>query len=171
MSHTTQTTNPRGDHRAMHGMAGKYLTFQLGREEYGLPVLKVREIIKLLDITAVPQVPPHVKGVINLRGKVIPVVDLRLKVGLPAQAYDDQTSIIVVEIAGAHGTIMMGVIVDTVSEVLNIAADEIEETPDFGDHVRTDYIRGVAKVKGTVKILFDLDRAFAVDHVDAGQVA
>lgn len=171
MSSTTQTTDGRGERRDMHGMAGKYLTFQLGREEYGLPVLKVREIIKLLDITAVPQAPPHVKGVINLRGKVIPVVDLRLKFALPPQAYGDQTSIIVVEIAGTHGKILMGVIVDTVSEVLNIAADEIEETPDFGDHVRTDYMRGVAKVKGTVRILLNLDRAFSADPAEASQVA
>jgi purine-binding chemotaxis protein CheW len=170
MSSTTQTTVQRSD---LAALAGKYLTFRLSREEYGLPVLKVREIIKLLEITAVPQSPPHVKGVINLRGKVIPVVDLRLKFSLPAQPYDEQTSIIVVEIAGAHGKILMGVIVETVCEVLNIAADEIEETPHFGDHVRTDYMRGVAKVKGTVKILLDLDRAFSVtvDPTEAVQVA
>ena len=147
------------------GAAGKYLTFGLGKEEYGLPVLKVREIIKLMDITAVPQAPPHVKGVINLRGKVIPVVDLRLKFRLPSQDYTERTSIIVVEVAGTHGNILMGVIVDSVSEVLNIVADEIEETPDFGDHVRTDYMRGVAKVKGTVKILLDLDKVLGTDGV------
>ena len=157
--------------RSMSGAAGKYLTFGLGREEYGLPVLKVREIIKLMDITAVPQAPPHVKGVINLRGKVIPVVDLRLKFQLPSQEYTDRTSIIVVEVAGTHGNILMGIIVDSVSEVLNIVADEIEETPDFGEHVRTDYMRGVAKVKGTVKILLDLDRVFAIEAVAAGQAA
>jgi purine-binding chemotaxis protein CheW len=168
---STTTTGDTSDRRDMHAMAGKYLTFRLGREEYGLPVLKVREIIKLLDITAVPQAPPHVKGVINLRGKVIPVVDLRLKFALPPQPYDEQTSIIVVEIAGLHSTIMMGVIVETVCEVLNIAADEIEETPNFGDHMRTDYMRGVAKVKGTVKILLDLDRAFSPDPAEASQVA
>jgi purine-binding chemotaxis protein CheW len=169
MSSTTK--GERSERRDMNGIAGKYLTFRLGREEYGLPVLKVREIIKLLDITSVPQAPPHVKGVINLRGKVIPVVDLRLKFALPPQAYDEQTSIIVVEIAGLHGKIMMGVIVEAVCEVLNIAADEIEETPDFGGHVRTDYMRGVAKVKGTVKILLDLDRAFSTDPAEASQVA
>ena len=153
------------------GVAGKYLTFGLGKEEYGLPVLKVREIIKLMDITAVPQAPPHVKGVINLRGKVIPVVDLRLKFQLPSQEYTERTSIIVVDVAGTHGNILMGIIVDSVSEVLNIVADEIEKTPDFGDHVRTDYMRGVAKVKGTVKILLDLDKVFAVEASTGVQAA
>jgi purine-binding chemotaxis protein CheW len=170
MSSTTQTTGER-DRRDLSALAGKYLTFRLGREEYGLPVLKVREIIKLLDITAVPQAPPHVKGVINLRGKVIPVVDLRLKFALPPVPYDEQTSIIVVEIQGGHSKILMGVIVETVCEVLSIVVDEIEETPHFGEHVRTDYMRGVAKVKGTVKILLDLDRAFSADSSDMSQVA
>jgi len=170
MSSTTQTTGDK-DRRDLSGLAGKYLTFRLGREEYGLPVLKVREIIKLLDITAVPQAPPHVKGVVNLRGKVIPVVDLRLKFALPPVPYDEQTSIIVVEIQGGHAKIQMGVIVETVCEVLSIAVDEIEPTPHFGEHVRTDYMRGVAKVKGTVKILLDLDRAFSADSSDMSQVA
>jgi purine-binding chemotaxis protein CheW len=124
---------------------GKYLTFALAQEEYGLPVLRVREIIKIMDITAVPQVPAHVKGVINLRGKVIPIVDLRLKVELEARR------------------LMLGVIVDSVSDVLNIAADEIEATPDFGERLDTTYMRGVAKIKGKVKILLDLDRILAVD--------
>jgi purine-binding chemotaxis protein CheW len=163
---TTQTAQ-----NAAAGSAGKYLTFGLGREEYGLPVLKVREIIKLMDITAVPQAPPHVKGVINLRGKVIPVVDLRLKFQLPSQDYTERTSIIVVEVEGTQGGILMGVIVDSVSEVLNISADEIEPTPDFGEHVRTDYMRGVAKVKGTVKILLDLDRVFSIEATAASQAA
>jgi purine-binding chemotaxis protein CheW len=170
MSSTTQTTGDK-DRRDLSALAGKYLTFRLGREEYGLPVLKVREIIKLLDITAVPQAPPHVKGVVNLRGKVIPVVDLRLKFALPPVPYDEQTSIIVVEIQGGHAKIQMGVIVETVCEVLSIAVDEIEPTPHFGEHVRTDYMRGVAKVKGTVKILLDLDRAFSADSSDMSQVA
>jgi purine-binding chemotaxis protein CheW len=141
-------------------LAGKYLTFALAGEEYGLPVLKVREIIKILDITAVPQAPHHVKGVINLRGKVIPVVDLRLKFGFPSQEYDERTCIIVVEVALQASKVMMGVVVDAVSEVLTITADEIEATPDFGEHVNTEFIRGVAKIKGRVKFLLDLDRIF-----------
>ena len=104
-------------------LVGKYLTFALGNEEYSVPVLKVREIIKIMDITAVPQVPEYVKGVVNLRGKVIPVVDLRLKFGFPAQDYTERTCIIVVEVALATGARMMGITVDHVSEVLNVAAE------------------------------------------------
>jgi purine-binding chemotaxis protein CheW len=141
-------------------LAGKYLTFALADEEYGVPVLKVREIMKVLAITGVPQAPPHVKGVINLRGKVIPVVDLRLKFGFPSQAYDERTCIIVVDVVLQAGRVMMGVVVDAVSEVLTITADEIEATPDFGEHVNTEFMQGVAKVKGKVKFLLDLDRIF-----------
>src|SRR5882672_3197769 len=141
-------------------LAGKYLTFALAGEEYGLPVLKVREIIKMLEITAVPQAPHHVKGVINLRGKVIPVADCRLKFGFPSQEYDERTCIIVVEVALQASKVMMGVVVDAVSEVLTITTDEIEATPDFGEHVNTEFIKGVAKIKGKVKCLLDLDRIF-----------
>ena len=159
--------------RAAQQLAGKYLTFALDHEEYGLPVLKVREIIKMMNITAVPQVPTCVKGVINLRGKVIPVIDLRLKFGFPAQDYTDRTSIIVVEVALEASRVMMGIVVDEVSEVLNIAPDEIEETPQFGDRVQTDYMSAVAKVKGTVKILLDLDRILGAEGSAAafGKVA
>jgi len=143
--------------------AGKYLTFTLAGEEYGVPVLRVREIIKMMDITEVPQVPPHVKGVLNLRGKVIPVVDLRLKFGFTKVDITSRTCIIVVEVALAASRVMMGVIVDHVSEVLNIVADEIAPTPEFGDRVCTDHIKGMAKVKGTVKILLDLDRVLGTD--------
>jgi len=151
--------------------AGKYLTFALAHEEYGVPVLKVREIIKMMDITTVPQVPPHIKGVINLRGKVIPIVDLRLKFGLPTQDYTERTCIIVVEVELAGRRLMLGMIVDWVSEVLNIATDEIEATPDFGERLETEYMRGVAKIKGSVKILLDLDRVLAADGVVAQAAA
>jgi purine-binding chemotaxis protein CheW len=154
--------------RSVQELAGKYLTFTLDREEYGLPVLKVREIIKMMDITAVPQVPACVKGVINLRGKVIPVIDLRLKFGFDAVDYTDRTSIIVVEVALQAGRVMMGIVVDEVSEVLNISIDEIEEVPQFGDRVCTDYMRAIAKLKGSVKILLDLDRILGSDNVAAG---
>jgi purine-binding chemotaxis protein CheW len=149
--------------RATQDLAGKYLTFALDHEEYGLPVLKVREIIKIMDITVVPQVPSCVKGVINLRGKVIPVIDLRLKFGFAAKDYTDRTSIIVVEVALPASRVMMGIIVDEVSEVLSITADEIEDTPEFGDRVTTDFMSGMAKVKGTVKILLDLDRILGAE--------
>ena len=144
-------------------LAGKYLAFALGQEEYCLPVLKVREIIKVMDITQVPQVPAHVRGVINLRGKVIPVIDLRLKFEFPAQDYTERTCIIVVEVSRSQANVMMGIVVDSVSEVLNIAGADIDLAPDFGGHVTTDYVMALAKVKGTVKILLDLDRVLDAD--------
>jgi len=140
---------------------GKYLVFHLGREEFGIRVLKVREIMGIQDITAVPQTLAHVKGVINLRGKVIPVVDLRLKFGLPPQEYTQRTCIIVVQVQGETGPILMGIVVDGVAEVLNLAAAEIENTPDFGDGTATPYLLGMAKVKGNVKILLEIDRVLS----------
>ena len=153
------------DHRRATGAGhgGKYLTFMLGREEYGLPVLKVREIIKLMDITHVPQVPAHVLGVINLRGKVIPVIDLRRKFGFANQDPTERTCIIVAEVTLNAAAVMMGVVVDAVSEVVTVAAAEIDDTPQFGGHHGTDYILGLAKVKGGVKILLDLDRVLGSD--------
>jgi purine-binding chemotaxis protein CheW len=145
------------------GLGGKYLTFTLGNEEYGLPVLKVREIIKVMDITQVPQVPAHVLGVINLRGKVIPVIDLRRKFGFPSLEYTERTCIIVADVDLAPARVMMGIVVDSVSEVLNVSDAEIDETPDFGGQNATDYLLGLAKVKGTVKILLDLDRVLGSD--------
>lgn len=153
--------------RAVTAAPGKYLTFALGSEEYGLPVLKVREIIKLMDITAVPQMPAHIKGVINLRGKVIPIVDLRLKFGLPVLAATERTCIVVAEVRIDERDVMLGVIVDAVSEVLNISAAEIEPPPDFGQRLDTDYMDGVAKIKGKVKVLLDLDRVLAADALFA----
>ena len=153
----------RTETRAMSAFAGKYLTFTLGHEEYGLPVLKVREIIKVMDITQVPQVPDHVLGVINLRGKVIPVIDLRRKFGFSSNENSEQTCIIVADVDLPQGRVMMGVVVDSVSEVLNITGTEIDDTPEFGGHYNTDYLLGLAKVKGTVKILLDLDRVLGSD--------
>ncbi len=111
---------------------GKYLTFLLGDEEYGIAILKIKEIIGMMPITYVPQTPEFVKGVINLRGKVIPVIDLRLKFGLESVGHTDRTCIIVVEIQGPAAMIQIGLVVDTVSEVLNIRADDIEDAPTFG---------------------------------------
>ena len=148
------TTASRCDLRA-----GKYLTFHLANEEFGIRVLKVREIMGLQEITAVPQTPHHVKGVINLRGKVIPVIDLRLKFGLPAAEYTQRTCIIVTQVAGEQSTtLLMGIVVDGVSEVLNLTGQEIEDTPDFGEDIGGEYLLGMAKVKGKVKILLDIDR-------------
>ncbi len=139
--------------------AGKYLTFQLANEEFGIRVLKVREIMGVQEITAVPQTPAHIKGVINLRGKVIPVIDLRLKFGVPAAEYTQRTCIIVTQVAGENSTMIpMGIVVDGVSEVLNLSGQEIEDTPDFGEDIGGEYLLGMAKVKGKVKILLDIDR-------------
>jgi purine-binding chemotaxis protein CheW len=139
-----------------HG--GKYLVFELGREEFGIRVLKVREIMGIQEITAVPQTAAHVKGVINLRGKVIPVVDLRLKFGMPEQQYTQRSCIIVVQVRGEAGPMLMGIVVDGVAEVLNLVAADIEDTPDFGQGATTSYLLGMAKVKGKVKILLDIDQ-------------
>jgi len=140
---------------------GKYLTFQLGDEEFGIRVLKVREIMGLQQITAVPQTPAHIKGVINLRGKVLPVIDLRLKFGLAAAEYTQRSCIIVTQVQGESAPVLMGIIVDGVSEVLNLAASEIEDTPDFGEEVSGHYLLGMAKVKGKVKILLDIDKVLS----------
>jgi purine-binding chemotaxis protein CheW len=136
---------------------GKYLTFELGHEEFGIQVLKVREIMGIQDITAVPQTPAYVKGVINLRGKVIPVVDLRRKFGLPEIEYTQRTCIIVVQVGGGNGAMLMGIVVDGVSEVLNLTSADIEDTPDFGVDVATSYLLGMAKIKGKVKILLEIN--------------
>jgi purine-binding chemotaxis protein CheW len=146
---------------------GKYLTFLLGREEFAIRVLKVREIMGIQDITAVPQTPGYVKGVINLRGKVIPVVDLRLKFCLPEMEYTQRTCIIVVRVQAGNISLLTGIVVDEVSEVLNLAAGDIEDTPDFGDGTgsATSYLLGMAKVKGKVKILLDIDRVLSNQEV------
>jgi len=141
--------------------AGKYLTFVLADEAYGLEILKVREIIKLMDITAVPQTPGYVKGVINLRGKVIPVVDLRLKFGLAEAKQTEETCIIVVDVGG----IEMGIIVDKVSEVLDIDGEDIEDTPTFGTDVDTLFILGMGKCEGSVKILLDIEKVLVASEV------
>jgi len=137
---------------------GKYLTFSLDSEEYGIGILKVKEIIGMMRITPVPQTPGFVKGVINLRGKVIPVIDLRLRFGMEAIGYSERTCIIVVEIQSSSGRLPIGIVVDAVSEVLNIKGSDIEETPTFGTRLETDYILGMAKMGGGVKILLDIDR-------------
>jgi purine-binding chemotaxis protein CheW len=140
---------------------GKYLTFTLAEEEYGIGILKVKEIIGMMPVTTVPQTPDYMKGVINLRGKVIPVVDLRLKFGMEAIAYTERTCIIVVEVTGDGKKIQIGILVDSVSEVLNIKAGDIEDTPNFGSHLNTDYILGMAKTGGRVKILLDIDKVLS----------
>jgi purine-binding chemotaxis protein CheW len=139
--------------------SGKYLTFLLGQESYGVEVLKVREIIRLQAITNVPRMPEYVKGVINLRGKIIPVIDLRIKFSLDKAEDTERTCIVVVHVCLSTGnSLQMGLIVDEVDEVLNILPGDLEETPDFGTKLDTEYILGMAKVKGTVKTLLDIDK-------------
>ncbi len=144
---------------------GKYLTFSLKEEEYGIGILKVKEIIGMMPVTSVPRTPDFVKGVINLRGKVIPVVDLRLKFAMPSIDYTDRTCIIVVEIDSDATTVLIGIVVDAVSEVLNIKESEIEETPKFGTSLNTEYILGMAKMEGGVKILLDIDKVLSQEEV------
>jgi len=144
---------------------GKYLTFIIGKEEFGVGVLKVREIMGIQDITAVPQTQPYSKGVINLRGKVIPVIDLRLKFGLPGIDYTQRTCIIVVQVKTGSALLLMGIVVDEVSEVITIASGEIEDTPDFGANVATSYILGMAKMKGKVKILLDINEVLTSQEI------
>ncbi len=146
---------------------GKYLTFELDAEEYGLEILKVKEIIGIMNITSVPQTPDYVKGVINLRGKVIPVIDLRLKFTIDPLEYNDRTCIIMVDITGTSGEkVMVGIVVDSVSEVLNIKGDEIEDAPTFGGRLNTEYIMGMAKVKRSVKILLDIDQVLNAEELN-----
>ncbi len=147
------------------GRAGKYLTFQLAKEEFGIRVLKVREIMGLQEITAVPQTPAHIKGVINLRGKVVPVIDLRLKFGIPAAEYTQRTCIIVTQVQGESSAVLMGIVVDGVSEVLNLTGAEIEDTPEFGEQIAGNYLLGMAKVKGKVKILLDIDKVLSTQEL------
>jgi purine-binding chemotaxis protein CheW len=152
--------------KAMEEKEGKYLTFTLAEEEYGIGILKIKEIIGMMSITTVPQTPKFVKGVINLRGKVIPVIDLRLRFGMESMDYTERTCIIVVEIDGTAGTVQIGIVVDSVSEVLNIKAIEIEDTPTFGTRLNTDYILGMGKMEGGVKILLDINRVLKAEEVE-----
>jgi purine-binding chemotaxis protein CheW len=147
--------------RTADAREGKYLTFTLAAEEYGISILKIKEIIGMLPITAVPRTPVFVKGVINLRGKVIPVIDLRAKFGLPDAPYTERTCIVVVETLGAAGKIHMGIVVDAVSEVLAIKSRDIENAPAFGARLDTEYILGMAKTEKGVRILLEIDRVLS----------
>ncbi len=144
---------------------GKYLTFTLEKEEYGIGILKVKEIIGMMPVTSVPRTPDFVKGVINLRGKVIPVVDLRLKFTMGEIPYTDRTCIIVVEIDSDATTVLIGIVVDAVSEVLNIKEEEIEDTPKFGTALDTNYILGMAKIECGRKNLLDIDPVLSQEEV------
>ncbi|MCL6589452.1 MAG: chemotaxis protein CheW [Firmicutes bacterium] len=140
---------------------GKYLTFLVGKEEYGIPILKAKEIIKMMDITSIPKTPQFMRGVINLRGKIIPIIDLRLKFRLEAKEYTERTCIIVVELLLNHAKRQMGIIVDTVSEVINIPQNDLEPPPQYGTQLETGYLTGMGKVKDKVVLLLDIEKAFS----------
>ena len=147
--------------KALLDKAGKYLTFTLGSEEYGLEILKVREIIGYMEITAVPQTPHYVKGVVNLRGQVIPVIDLRSKFGMETAEITEESCIIVVEVSQNSRKFSTGVVVDKVQEVLDIDGGNIEDSPQFGSSVDTDFILGMGKIGDSVKLLLDIDKVLA----------
>jgi len=140
--------------------SGKYLTFQLENEEYGIPIKKVKEIIGIMDITHIPKTPEFIIGVINLRGKIIPVMDLRLKFGLAGKDYNQRTCIIVIEIITPEINKQIGIIVDTVSEVVNVQSDDMEMPPQYDSHIEESFLHGLGKVKGKVILLLDIGRIF-----------
>jgi purine-binding chemotaxis protein CheW len=143
----------------------KLLTFSLGGEGYGVSILKVKEIIGMLEITPVPRTPEFIKGVINLRGKIIPVMDLRLKFGMDQQEYNERTCIIVVE-ANLNGSQrLIGVVVDMVSEVVNISSDQIEPPPEYGMTLEHNFIIGIGKIKDRVVIIIDIEEVFLCDEL------
>ena len=161
------TSTPTHVSGAASSLGGKYLTFTLQSESYGIDVLAVREIIRIVSITTMPQMPAYIKGVINLRGKIIPVTDLRLRFGFPETGETDKTCIIVVQVRAAGGKItQMGLLVDGVEEVAGISASDIEETPDFGSAISTDCILGIAKVKGLIKALLDINKVLGADVIE-----
>lgn len=144
--------------------AGKYLTFILGDGAYGIPILKVREIIRLLDITPIPRMPDYVRGVINLRGKIVPVIDLRMKFGLPNTSTTNRTCIIVTHVTIGAATKLMGLIVDALEEVYQINAEDLAPAPDFGKGTSSGHIQNMAKIKGHLKALLNLDEIVQNDH-------
>ena len=154
---------------AAQQLAGKHLTFVLGREHYGVPVLKVREIIRLCDITPVPQMPEYIKGVLNLRGKIIPVIDLRERFGMTAKAStkDNRNCIVVVETQVSGGKHSTGLIVDAVNEVCEIKPQQVEEKVELGARVSSDYITGIAKINNQVIILLNIEKVLSAEAVGA----
>ncbi len=146
-------------------LAGKYLTFCLRQEVYGLVILKVQEIIGIMSVTQVPRMPSFVRGVINLRGKIIPVIDLRVQFGLEAQADTSKTCIIVVQIARGEHNLTMGIIVDEVAEVIDLKSEQIEPPPSFGTSVSTDFLLGMGKLTQKVVMLLDIDRILSSEQV------
>ena len=149
----------------METQDGKHLTFALGKEDYGIPILKVREIIGMMEITNVPKTPDYIKGVINLRGKIIPIMDLRAKFAMEQKKYGERTCIIVVEVNINETKRQMGIVVDMVSEVLNISESEIEPALDYGATVEGDFLTGMGKVREKVIMLLNIDKIVSCEEL------
>ncbi|HZX33435.1 MAG TPA: chemotaxis protein CheW [Rhodocyclaceae bacterium] len=143
----------------------QYLTFALGEEMFGIGILFIREIIEYGQVTEVPMTPPFIRGVINLRGAVVPVVDLAVRFGRPAREVTKRSCIVIVEVETGKGWQEMGIVVDAVSEVLEIPASEIEPAPEFGARIRIDFISGMGKVDGHFVVLLDIDRVLSLEEV------
>lgn len=160
-----------GSIQAAKSAGGKYLTFVLGNEVYGLEILKVQEIIGIMNVTRVPRTPNYIRGVINLRGKVIPVIDLRLKFDMESMSDTERTCIIVVQLRQEGQLMTVGIIVDEVSEVLPLAPEQITPPPSFGAGVDTDFILGMGRVGEKVLTLLDIDRALSSSDIKAAEGA
>jgi purine-binding chemotaxis protein CheW len=171
-SRPTFTPIPATSAHPSPALDGRYLTFRLGAGSYGISVLKVQEIIRLAATTAVPGLPPHLRGVINLRGRIVPIIDLRARFAMPAQADGARTCIIVVQLRTATcGLAPMGLVVDAVDEVLAIGRDEVTPPPDFGCAVDVAFLLGLARVRGEVKALLDIDRVLTGEQLAALEAA
>jgi purine-binding chemotaxis protein CheW len=149
----------------MESVGGKYLTFYLENEEYGIPIKKVKEIIGMLNITNIPKMPNYVKGVINLRGKIIPVMDLRLKFGMEVKEYNQRTCIVVVELFRDSDKKHIGIIVDKVSEVSNIVENEIENAPQYNSSMDSEFLLGIGKVKGRIILMLNIDKVLSLEEM------
>jgi purine-binding chemotaxis protein CheW len=145
----------------------QYLTFVLGGEVFAIGILAIKEIIEFSKLTTVPMMPRHVRGVINLRGAVVPVIDLSARFGRAATVASNRTCIVIVEIAGPAGSQVVGVMVDAVNEVLDIPGSEIEPTPAFGSQVRSDFIAGMGKVNGRFVIILSIEHVLSAEEIEA----
>lgn len=153
------------DRHVVTAQAGQYLTFFMGGEEYGAGILKVKEIIEFDSLTKVPMTPPWIRGVLNLRGSVVAVVDLAVKFGLPPSEISDRTCVVIVEIDSEVEKSVMGIIVDAVSQVVEFSADEIEPPPAFGTRVHVEYLQGMGKLDDKFVLLIDTDRILAAEEL------
>jgi purine-binding chemotaxis protein CheW len=166
MNHPVPATVPAGLVPAGHEQQ-QYLTFSLGEEMFALGILAIREIIEYGNLTEVPMTPPFIRGVINLRGAVVPVIDLAVRFGRTAKETTKRTCIVIIETASGDGERQhqMGLVVDAVSEVLEIPATDIEPPPEFGARIRTDFISGMGKVNGQFVVMLDVDRILSLEEV------